>query len=148
MLNRPPASVASISNKGITCLSTSSRWIVNSGATHHITSMKPPQYLDSLHPMFITVTNDTITPVSGSADIPLNPSISLRSVLHVPSSLFNLLSVSRLTADLNCSITFTPSSFLMHDRQTQSIIGKERLQNGLYFLDISPTILSSVSSVD
>ncbi|KAK8914247.1 hypothetical protein KSP39_PZI024501 [Platanthera zijinensis] len=34
------------------------------------------------------------------------------------------------------------------DRRTQSIIGKGRLQNGLYLLNVSSTILSSVSSID
>ncbi|KAK8942457.1 hypothetical protein KSP39_PZI008816 [Platanthera zijinensis] len=34
------------------------------------------------------------------------------------------------------------------DRRTQSTIGNGRLHNGLYILDVSLTILSSVSSVD
>ncbi|KAK8921170.1 hypothetical protein KSP39_PZI019934 [Platanthera zijinensis] len=151
LLSRPPASVASaasISNKGITCLSSGPQWILDSGATHHITSGRPPQYLSSPHPKYITVANGASVPVSGCADISLTPSLHLRSALHVPGSPFNLLSVGRLTSDLHCSVTFTSSSCLIQDQQTRTIIGKGRLQNGLYLLDASPTLLASVSSSD
>ncbi|KAK8967950.1 hypothetical protein KSP40_PGU010707 [Platanthera guangdongensis] len=86
-------------------------------------------------------------PVSGSADIHITPSITLRSVLYVPSSTFNLLSISRLTQDLDCYVTFSSTSCVVQDRKTQSIIGKRHLSNGLYILDPSPpTVLSYVSS--
>ncbi|KAK8951423.1 hypothetical protein KSP39_PZI003904 [Platanthera zijinensis] len=102
------------------CLHSSrlSHWIVDSGATHHITLQKSPQFLASPYPKFITVANGDTAPVSGSTDMPLSPSISLRSVLHVSGSAFNLLSVSRLTDVLDCSVTFTYSYFVMQDRRT------------------------------
>ncbi|KAK8962030.1 hypothetical protein KSP40_PGU011746 [Platanthera guangdongensis] len=108
----------------------------------------PTQYLNSPYPPSLTVANGATVPVSGSADLPLTSSISLRSALHVPSSPFNLLSVGRLTTDLDCSVIFTSSSFVIQDRRTQTTIGKGRLRNGLYLLDDSPTILSFISSTD
>jgi len=148
LLSPPSASVASTSAAGSACFSSSSGWILDSGATHHITSLRPQQYSDAPHPKSIIVANGTTVPVSGCADISLDPSISLRSALYVPTSPFNLLSVGRLTNDLDCSVIFTPSTFVIQDRQTRSTIGRGRLQNGLYLLDISPTVLSSVSSID
>ncbi|KAK8956599.1 hypothetical protein KSP39_PZI000178 [Platanthera zijinensis] len=148
LLNPPSASIASVSNTGTACLSTGLGWIVDSGATHHITPHQPAQYLKSSYPQSITVANGATVPVSGSADLSLTSSISLRSALHVPSSPFHLLSVGRLTNDLDCTVLFTSSSFVIQDRRTQTTIGKGRLQNGLYRLDVSPTILSSVSSTD
>ncbi|KAK8921120.1 hypothetical protein KSP39_PZI020446 [Platanthera zijinensis] len=150
LLNPPPASLAStfVSQAGMACLSTGSSWIMDSGATHHITSKQPATYLDSPHPRSITVANGALIPVSGSTDISLSPSFPLRSALHVPSSPFNLLSVGRLTADLDCSVTFTSSSFVIQDRRTQTTIGKGGLRNGFYLLDTPPTILSSVSSTE
>ncbi|KAK8917004.1 hypothetical protein KSP39_PZI023001 [Platanthera zijinensis] len=118
LLSRPPVSVASaasISNEGIACLSSGPRWILDSGATHHITFVRPPQYLSFPHPKYITVANDASVPVVGCADIPLTSSLQLCSALHVPGSPFNLLSVGRLTSDLHCSVTFTSSSFLIQD---------------------------------
>ncbi|KAK8925796.1 hypothetical protein KSP39_PZI018370 [Platanthera zijinensis] len=91
---------------------------------------------------------DTL-PVSGAADINLTPSITLRSALHVPGSPFNLLSIGRLTADLDCVVIFSSNSCVVQDRKTQTIIGKGHLSNGLYILNLSPpTVLSSISSVD
>ncbi|KAK8962854.1 hypothetical protein KSP40_PGU018853 [Platanthera guangdongensis] len=146
LLHPPSASIASVSNTGTACLSTDLGWIVDSDATHHITPHQPAQYLNSPYPQSITVANGATVPVSGSADLPLTSSISLRSALHVPSSPFNLLSVGRLTTDLDCSVIFTSSSFVIQDRRTQTTIGKGRLRNGLYLLDDSPTILSSIPS--
>ncbi|KAK8923598.1 hypothetical protein KSP39_PZI019101 [Platanthera zijinensis] len=147
-LSRSSGSVASFSAEGITCLSHSPCWIVDSGATHHITSQKPTKYQRTPHPLCITVANGDTLPVSGTAALQLTPTLSLSSILHVPGSPFNLLSVSRLTHDLDCCITFSPSSFLMQDRRTRSTIGMGQLLNGLYILEIPPITLSAFSTVD
>ncbi|KAK8918687.1 hypothetical protein KSP39_PZI022063 [Platanthera zijinensis] len=122
--------------------------IVDSGATHHITSQRPLQYSIAAHPTFITVANGDTTPVSGTADIPLTPTLSPPSSLHVSGSPFNLLYVSRLTQDLNCRVTFSPSAFVVHDRKTQNIIDKVRLSNGFYLIDVPPSALSVISTTD
>ncbi|KAK8935456.1 hypothetical protein KSP39_PZI013609 [Platanthera zijinensis] len=142
------AGIASTSTTGTACLSSSSRWILDSGATHHITLLLPSRFSDAPHPTSITVANGAIVPVSGCADLLIYPSISLHFALYVPASPFNLLSVGRLTHDMNCYITFTSSGFLIQDRLTQITIVRGRLQNGLYLLDVSPSALSSVSSTD
>ena len=49
------------------------------------------------------------------------PSLSLSSFLHVPSFTANLLSISRITRDLNCSVTFFPSFYVFQDLQTRTI---------------------------
>ncbi|KAK8943220.1 hypothetical protein KSP39_PZI009451 [Platanthera zijinensis] len=48
-------------------------------ASHHITLRQPSRYLDSVHPKSITVASGDIIPVSGSADIHITSSITLRS---------------------------------------------------------------------
>lgn len=55
-------------------------------------------------------------------------------VLHVPSFSFNLISVSALTKDLNCSVTFFPTHCVFHDLKTGQVIGGGRESNGLYLL--------------
>ncbi|KAK8960393.1 hypothetical protein KSP40_PGU011647 [Platanthera guangdongensis] len=75
-------SVVSFSTEGITCLSHHPCWIVDSVATHHISSQKPPAYLQMPHPARITVANGDTLPVFGSADLQLTPTLSLSSVLH------------------------------------------------------------------
>jgi len=45
------------------------------------------------------------------------PSLSLNYVLFVPGSAFNLISISKFTQSLNCSITFSSDSFLIQDQK-------------------------------
>ena len=41
------------------------------------------------------------------------PSLPLKYVLHVPDSPFNLISISKLTHDLNFSVTFSNNSITL-----------------------------------
>ena len=55
----------------------------------------------------ITLINGSQTMAKGiSLSCPL-PFVSLTSVLYVHDSPFNLISISKLTRDLNCLITFS-----------------------------------------
>jgi len=45
------------------------------------------------------------------------------------------MSVSRVTRDLNCSITFLPSECILHDLMTRMAIDLGKKQGGLYYLD-------------
>jgi len=146
LLTRPPSSVASTSAEGTACSFMGPVWIVDSGATHHISPMRPRQLSSISSPTSIIVANGASTPVHGVGDVDLSPSIVLRDVLHVPASKFHLLSVSKLTTDLDCSLTFTPTTFVMQDRRTRNIIGRGCISQGLYTLDSPPTALSSTST--
>jgi hypothetical protein len=85
-------------------------WIIDSGATDHISS--------SLKSLFKTDNNCSLPPVvlpSGEkaeiiakGSLPLNSVYYLKNVLCVPTFKVDLMSVSRLTKGLNCSITFFP----------------------------------------
>ncbi|MCR2848058.1 GAG-pre-integrase domain-containing protein, partial [Weizmannia coagulans] len=52
---------------------------------------------------------------------------------------FNLLSVSKLAHDLNCSVSFFPGYCLFQDLVTKRTIGRGRESGGLYILDHSPS---------
>jgi hypothetical protein len=62
-------------------------------------------------------------------------SISLLDVLVVPSLTKNLISISKLIADNNCSITFIGSGFTIQDLLTGAVLGTGRCKDGLYVLD-------------
>lgn len=53
-------------------------------------------------------------------------------VLSLPKLPFNLISVSKLTRDLNCCILFFPNHCLFCDLGTHKVIGKERVIGDLY----------------
>ncbi|RVW87594.1 Retrovirus-related Pol polyprotein from transposon RE1 [Vitis vinifera] len=62
------------------------------------------------------------------------PSLPLTSVLYTPECPFNLISISKLTRTLNCSITFSDKIVTLQDRSTGKTIGIGRESQGLYHL--------------
>jgi len=85
--------------------------IIGSGATNHIISS--PTLLvnnkenSSLPP--IVMPNGNQAHIISIGTLPLSPIVSLTNVLGVPSCKVDLMSVSWVTRDLNCSVTFFPS---------------------------------------
>jgi len=60
------------------------------------------------------------------------PSLSLKDVLYVPKLSNNLISIRKLTHDLNCSITFSPTHCIFQNLATGKTIGVVKEQGGLY----------------
>ena len=71
----------------------------------------------------ITLANGSQTMAKGIGLASPLPFIPLTSVLYVPDSPFNLFSISKLTRDLNCLITFSDNSITLQDRSTGRMIG-------------------------
>ena len=87
-------------------------WILDSGASDHLFGNKDifsSLTITSPLPM-ITLVNGTQTLAKGIKSACPLPSLSLTSVLYVSDSPFNIIFVSKLIHDLNCSITFSHSS--------------------------------------
>ena len=103
----------------------------------------------SSHPG-VTLANGTSVPVHGSGSVNIPSIFSLPSVLHVPNFPFNLMSISKLTKQLNCSVTFFSGSVVIQDLKTQKMIGKGHKAHGLYYLSPIPTLTctSIPSSID
>nr|CAN73439.1 hypothetical protein VITISV_040988 [Vitis vinifera] len=108
------ASVASVAQprNASACLTHTSSlgpWILDSGASDHLSGNK-----DLFSSITTTSALPTVTLTNGSQTVakgiglalPL-PSLPLTSVLYTPECLFNLISISKITRTLNCSITFS-----------------------------------------
>ncbi|RVW82205.1 Retrovirus-related Pol polyprotein from transposon RE2 [Vitis vinifera] len=124
-------------------------WILDSGASDHISSNKH---------LFSSITTTSALPIvvlaNGSQTMakgiglahPL-PFLPLHSVLYAPECPFNLISISKITRTLNCSITFSDKFMILQDRSTGKTIGIGRESQGLYHFT-SPSSPAACISTD
>ncbi|CAH9142653.1 unnamed protein product [Cuscuta epithymum] len=136
-----PISVVADSGISNTCLvSSSSKWVIDSGATDHMTGN--PSLFSSFHSYLptssVTLADGSTSPVLGSGTVVPTSRLPLSHVLSLPNFAFNLLSISNITT-LNCSITFFPGYCVFQDLLTKQTIGKGHESAGLYILDTSIT---------
>lgn len=147
-LKSSSSSVTAIADSGkqnACLLSSSSKWVIDSGATDHMTGNSGlfSTFQSRTSTSTVTLADGSPSCVRGSGTIIPTPLLPLSSVLHLPNLSFNLISVSQLTRNLNCCISFFPDHCLFQDLTTKKIIGRGHESGGLYILDTP--ILNSVA---
>ena len=75
------------------------------------------------------------------------PSIPLSHILYAPDSPFNLISISKLTCDLNCLITYSDNSVTLQDQSTGRTIDIGHEFQSLFHLS-SPSSSIACTSMD
>ena len=127
---------SSNSNK---CLvsSSSSEWVIDSGATYHMIGNSSLFSTFQSHPSTssVTLADGSQSCVLGSSTNFPTPSLLLSFVLNLPNFSFNLISMSKLTRTLKCYISFFLGFCLFQDLMTKQIIGRGCESGGLYILD-------------
>jgi hypothetical protein len=109
-------------------------WIINTGATHHISHSSPtPNVIDTQHES-IGLPNGGQTKIRHIGSIKLSHELSLDKVLYVPTFHVNLLFVSKLTRTLHCIVTFYLNFYIVQDMDTRRMIGLGKHFDGLYYL--------------
>ncbi|RCU34509.1 hypothetical protein DVA81_19450, partial [Acinetobacter baumannii] len=80
----------------------STQWVIDSGATDHMTGN--PKLFSTFHKHLssVTLADGSTSNVLGSGTINITPTLPLTSVLSLPQFSFNLVSVSKITRALNC----------------------------------------------
>lgn len=86
------------------------------------------------NPLHITVPTGNTVIVNKMGTIVLNNNIKLRDVLYIPQFSCNLISINKLTYDLNCTVTYSSHGCMIQDQQTRSMIGSGDLCDGVYIL--------------
>ncbi|CAL2255062.1 unnamed protein product [Prunus armeniaca] len=139
LATRTHASIATTKGSTFKTLSQKSPWIINSGATDHMT-FDPSQLISRKSSTLSAMSNANGTPfpVIGEGSISLSISLHLDSVLLVPSLDHNLLYVAQLTTTLGCIVTFWPNHCVFQDILTGQTIGCGTQQGKLYYLDWAP----------
>ena len=123
-------------------------WILDSGATDHITYNN--DHLENLTPCFINIClpNGQSTVVHFKGSLKLTPSITLYDVLLIPDFKFNLISVSKLCQNLSCVIYFHSHNCIIQDPMKKRVLGIGTLHGNLYKLLLrSATSQHSILSV-
>ncbi|CAN1818858.1 hypothetical protein LINPERHAP1_LOCUS28527 [Linum perenne] len=85
----------------------------------------------AVHNMHVSLPTGQNVPVSHIGSAFLTATLVIQHVLVIPSFTFNLLSVSCLTKQHKCSLTFYNDCCVIQDLATQQAIGSADLVNGL-----------------
>lgn len=114
-------SATSISNAFLvdTANKPSQVWIIDTGATNHMVSdlraLSTVEEVKSNSPRKVHLPNGDVVLVKHIGTCPISARSIIRKVLYVPQFRYNLLSVSKLTKDLQCCIAFYPDFCLFQD---------------------------------
>ncbi|KAK8263247.1 hypothetical protein V6Z12_D12G030600 [Gossypium hirsutum] len=131
--------------------SSSSYWIVDSGASDHMTGDRLlfTTYFSCNNLQTMCIANGTCTKVVGIGSICLSNTLTLKSVLFVPKLDYNLIYVSKLNRDLNYETKFLYKSCIYQDLSFERTIGNVSFHVSIYALDcqhsFNPFCQSSVS---
>ena len=143
------ASIAQTGNASACLTHSSTSWILDIGVSDHIFGNKDLfSSLTFLSPLpTITLANGSQTIAKGIDSACPLPSLPLTSIIYVPDFPFNLISISKLTRDLHCVLTFSHNSITLQDRSTGKTIGIGYESQGLFHLS-SPLCSTACTSTE
>jgi GAG-pre-integrase domain len=78
---------------------------------------------------YMTVANNEKMEIIGDG------SIKILSKIFVKNYASNLLSIRKLTIELNCKLIFSSKNMIFQELILKNVIGKRFFKNGLYYLD-------------
>ena len=138
-LNRPTQTDPTANHVMISRSKDTPHWIMDSGASHHVTAdlNNLSLYSDYGGPDEITVADGAglqINHIGSSVIATPTKKLTLSNVLHVPHMKHNLISVSQFCQTNKCSVEFFSSHFLVKDLSTRAPLVKGLSKGNLYAL--------------
>nr|XP_017256491.1 PREDICTED: uncharacterized protein LOC108226048 [Daucus carota subsp. sativus] len=113
-----------------------SQWIMDSGASDHMTSSL--EHLINVVPVdtvsTITLPTGDVTVITHVGDLVLSSGLKLNRVLYVPQFQHNFLSIHKLAAENKCNVKFYQDHCEIFDDITGIARATGHLVNGLYYL--------------
>ncbi|GJU36480.1 putative mitochondrial protein [Tanacetum coccineum] len=103
--------------------SSSSKWILDSGAIHHMSYLMSQFISLNLNSSkSIVAANGNYMPLTGIGSVN-TPSVALSGVYYILSLTMNLASVSKI-CDSGCDVNFSVSDCSIYDQKTQKVVGQ------------------------
>ncbi|KAL2936914.1 Retrovirus-related Pol polyprotein from transposon RE1 [Bienertia sinuspersici] len=111
-------------------------WIVDSGATHHMTGeiekVKDVVNVDNKTKINLPI-GETLG-ITGMGTVRLGNGMRLKNVMIIPAFKQSLFSVKKLTEEENCKVVFWPHCCIIQDEKTSKVRGVGKAEKGLYYL--------------
>ncbi|CAM8945952.1 unnamed protein product [Rhodiola kirilowii] len=141
---------------GISCLATTKvphdTWILDSGATDHITPHMHLLYdLKLLHiPYEVLMPNGSKALVTHTGSCAINQHLTICDVLLVPEFQFNLMSVGKLITNADYTVNFSDSLCTIQDKAKPITLATGDLNQGLFQIKsiLQSTSLSAINTKD
>ncbi|XP_019256000.1 PREDICTED: uncharacterized protein LOC109234449 [Nicotiana attenuata] len=150
LLSKPATSECSTNMTGIISLLANAGmcdWVIDTGATHHVTYSKDilssVRRIDDQGKNEVQLATGNKGKITHTGEAFVLGNKTVKNVLYVPDFKFNLLSVSKLTRDLSCSVTFFPDFYMFQDLYSGRVMGIGREHNGLYLLKENITVAAA-----
>jgi hypothetical protein len=122
----------------ISILNSNNYWVIDSEATDHMTETldQLKNTVRSKNYQSVIITNGSKVSIDqiGTTNILSN---DIFGVLYLSNFTSNLLSVSKITQELNYNVIFSPHNLIFQDIVTKMTIDERKLANELYYLDFS-----------
>ncbi|KAF7837746.1 uncharacterized protein G2W53_006228 [Senna tora] len=114
----------------------SDKWVIDSGASSHVTGnvhfLTDIRLVRGLNT--VTLPDGSVKYVSSVGTVCLSDAFQLKNVLYVPDFRYNLISVSKLVCDSSIQVKFHSSGCVMQDLLNDRIIATGFLEKNLYIL--------------
>ena len=116
-------------------------WIVDSGASDHMTGDITlfKDFYPCQENLTVRIADGSLSKVTGLGSVMISEELVLEFVLLVPKLDCNLLSISKLTEERKCVAKFTVQNCVFQELSSGKTIGSEEMCSGLYILQIPPS---------
>ena len=109
-------------------------WMLDSGASSHMAGdVTLLNKVEKIPPVAIGLPNGTYTMAQEQGSVALARGLELKKVLYVPRLNCNLVSISKLCKQLNCSVTYFDDVCVIQDRTSRTLIGAGEQREGVYY---------------
>lgn len=127
--------------------SSQGKWLIDSGATDHMTSLSSLfiNYCPFRYPLFGRLADGSKVHAIGKGSVSINPNLCVHAVLLVPSFPMNLLSVKKFCTTGLCQVIFNFAYCALRDTRTKRMIGRGLSDGSLYYLQSLQHMSSTAS---